>query len=114
MSTPTPSNISKYEQATHCPICDQPGELSSTNSVPGFPGTKVEGWTCVNERCRWFTTGWIIQINPDGTIPDRTAGPKQYQPLSPGQETAARDYLRAIQQEEEVASRTQPPGASNG
>jgi hypothetical protein len=100
-----PQNISKYEQATRCPKCDQPGKLASTNTVPGHLGTQVESWTCVNEACSWFTTGWIVQINPDGTIPDRTAGPKQYAPLSPGMETAARDYLRAIQQEEEVQSR---------
>lgn len=27
-------------------------------------------YKCMNEHCRWYNTGWPIQINPDGTVPD--------------------------------------------
>jgi hypothetical protein len=94
-----PTNLSTYEKATRCPKCTLPGILTKTHA--GVGGAKVESWTCDNERCKWYTTGWIIQINPDGSIPERRPGPKQFEPLSPGMETAARDYLRSIEQEEE-------------
>jgi hypothetical protein len=72
-----------YEQAQRCLKCDEHGELGSTHPVEGRPGTKVESWYCRNAACTWFNTAWLIQVNPDGTIPEYKTGPKQYPAMSP-------------------------------
>jgi hypothetical protein len=100
-------HLSKYEQATYCPKCGNKGALTSTHPHPERPGAKVEVWTCENQLCRWGGTGWTIQVNSDGTIPERKVGPLQYPALTPGQETMARDYLKRIQQEETEQSATE-------
>jgi hypothetical protein len=71
-----------YEEAKRCPKCKQPGRLKSVENPIVSPedrvrfdiqrGAKVETYVCINERCRWFETGWVVQLNPDGSIPDRT------------------------------------------
>jgi hypothetical protein len=108
-----------YEEAKRCPICGEPGVLKGVQLPPadsvaqrqyGIPrGAKVETYHCVNERCRWNGTGWAVQVNPDGSIPDRTkalAKDKDF-PALPGwlresAEQQVRD-LRAMAAEEEAA-----------
>jgi hypothetical protein len=97
-------HLSKYEQATYCPKCGNKGVLRATHQHPERPGAKVEVWACETELCTWGGTGWPIQIQPDGTIAERKAGPKQFQALTPGMETMARDYLQSIQTEEREQS----------
>lgn len=103
-------HLSLYEQATYCPKCGNKGVLRDTHPHPERPGAKVEVWACENELCIWGGTGWPVQVNPDGTIPERKAGPKQFEKLTPGQETMARDYLRRIQAEEIEQSKEQQDG----
>jgi hypothetical protein len=72
--------LPSYEEAKHCPKCGQQGKLGKTHTkLSGRPGAKLEEWFCQNERCRWYNTPWVIQLNPDGTIPtyDET-GDKMY------------------------------------
>jgi hypothetical protein len=52
---------------------------------------------CDNNRCIWNGTGWIVQVNEDGTIPKREAGGAKAFPALPGWvETAARDTIRKV------------------
>ena len=95
----------KYEEAKHCPKCGLIGVLSATNTVNN--SVRVETYKCDNILCPWYRTGWIVQINADGSIPDRKAGPKQFTPMTPRMETFARDNLRSIQLEEE-SNQSQP------
>jgi hypothetical protein len=113
-----------YEEAKRCPKCQQPGKLKSVESPSVSPedrvrfgiqrGAKVETYICTNERCRWFETGWAVQLNPDGSIPDRTkslAKDKQY-PALPGwaakpAETMINDLRRMADEEEEAQRRRQ-------
>lgn len=75
------------EDAKDCPICNIPGKLAGTSPVAG--GSKVLTFLCQNERCRWFDTGWIVQVKPDGTIPERKSGPKEFASLDVYQKAAA-------------------------
>lgn len=69
-----------YEKATRCPKCDTPGEVVNkmpAKPVPGMgvrvkPGTQIHTVYCRNEACRWFSTNWIVQVNPDGEVPPPT------------------------------------------
>jgi hypothetical protein len=68
--------MATFEEAQRCPKCTLPGEARTPILVPDKPGYKVVTCTCRNKHCRWFNTGWAIQINPDGSVPE----PRQRQP----------------------------------
>lgn len=67
------------EMARRCHVCHQPCE-----EVKKFYERKRSGmvtvyvYMCKNERCRSFEGTKLVQVNPDGTIPTRKAGPKEY------------------------------------
>ena len=75
-----------YQEATRCPECKEPGNVRVKRPAPpqaGLPrGTTVHVVYCENKRCEWFNTSWLVQVNPDGSIPvprDHTGEPKLYQ-----------------------------------
>jgi hypothetical protein len=65
------------EEASHCPSCKFPGEANPREQNLGRRG-KLITYTCRNERCDWCNTSWVVQVRPDGTIPIRQGGPKEY------------------------------------
>jgi hypothetical protein len=86
------------EEAERCPKCSIPGMAGAKNPVPpsqiGRRGVSVIVYTCKNERCNWYDTGWTVQVNEDGSIPERKAeGPKQFEAYTPGQEARARQDI---------------------
>lgn len=84
------------EEASRCPKCGIPGE--DVGSIPGNKfGVKVHTIFCRNDRCRWFDTSWIVQVNPDGSIPERKPGPAEFPALTGGQEAAARRVLEDVE-----------------
>jgi hypothetical protein len=72
--------MTTYEETKLCPKCGEPGEL--TSQTPALsralrPGTTAHIFYCRNEQCKWFDTWWIVQVNPDGTIPPPNYGQGQ-------------------------------------
>ena len=83
--------MTTLEDAKRCPRCGEPGEENGMRPAgPGaVPGTKMLTVLCRVESCRWFGTGWVIQINPDGTIPEaNTKQEKAYPKLGDSDEVA--------------------------
>jgi hypothetical protein len=76
--------MATFDEANHCPKCNEPGEVGSKRPS-AKPGVSAIVCTCRNKRCKWFNTGWVIQINPNGTVPearDRSQSdrePRQYE-----------------------------------
>jgi len=72
------------EEASRCPKCKQPGELTDTRAVPRgrgiTPGSKLLTYTCRSIFCKWLDTVCrIIQVMPDGSIaPEITKREKQF------------------------------------
>jgi len=62
---------STYEEATRCPKCKVPGQVTSKTPARGDarPGTTVHMVYCRNDQCQWFDTNWVVQVNPDGSVP---------------------------------------------
>lgn len=105
----TEGSITTYEEAKTCPKCGRVGEVRL--SVPAKPdrdikpGTKIEHVYCTTELCRWYNTPWLLQVNPDGTIPppkNHRGEPKVYQGFEGHDEMANRIVanLKAQQQAE--------------
>lgn len=69
---------STFEEAKRCPRCKKPGNDRHQSLVRGArekgldPGTAVHYIYCENPVCPWYETNWIIQVNPDGSVPPPT------------------------------------------
>lgn len=74
------------EEARRCPKCSEPGADAGAIAAPSSPGVTrgavLRKFTCMNGRCKWFGEFWMVQVNPDGTIPPPT--------------TARRNSLRSL------------------
>lgn len=88
------SSVSQ-EEAERCPICQVPGTKVGEKSIPLHLGSKWIVMECRNTRCRWgrdpTTARYGYQIRPDGTIPVRKSGPKQW-PKLPNMSQEAYDH----------------------
>jgi hypothetical protein len=70
-----------YDAAKRCPKCEQPGNVRLIDPLLDGKGTTLHHIYCENERCEWYNTPWIVQVNADGTVPpprDNTDTPKEY------------------------------------
>jgi hypothetical protein len=68
-----------YEEACKCPKCGLPGDVRSKSPARGAsrPGAVVHMVYCVNDKCVWYDTSWVIQVNSDGSIPEPTVTHKR-------------------------------------
>jgi hypothetical protein len=73
-----------FEEAKRCPKCGIPGEDVSQQKVTNRDlkmGTAVAHVImCRNDACNWYNTSWIVQVNPDQTVPvmDHSRTEKQF------------------------------------
>lgn len=57
------------DAARRCPKCEQPGVEENRRHMRG--GGMSITFGCHNERCRWYgQPGWVVDVRPDGTLPD--------------------------------------------
>jgi hypothetical protein len=63
-----------FDEARRCPTCQQPG--LAVGQRPADSSNRRAGtlhiFRCANERCAKHDRDWIIQVRPDGTIPEPT------------------------------------------
>lgn len=70
-----------FEEAKRCPGCQEPGKEQGSRRPQGTPrGTKVHVFVCENVRCPREGETWLVQTNPDGSIPQPgQRGPKAFE-----------------------------------
>jgi hypothetical protein len=69
-------------------------------------GVKVVSLACRNDRCTWFNTNWIVQVNSDGSIPDPgMRGEKQFPAMDAMREARGRRQLEQLAIEDPAAAR---------
>jgi hypothetical protein len=98
------------EKASECPICGHPGERVSDTIAPTSgglkPGTRALMVVCRNDACRWSGTPWVVQVNPDNTVPvvDHSRDDKVYPGLLPdaAQEKFIAGIQRQLEQEQTI------------
>ena len=97
-----------YEEATRCPKCEQPGEVKIKQEAPKqarLPkGTMIHTVYCFNDRCKWYNTSWLVQVNADGTVPapsDHRGEPKVYSGFE-GHDAEANAVRAALQRQVEA------------
>lgn len=95
----TEATVSMLEEASACPICKHPGRVvsSSHKRVPSGKLATIDVYNCENERCRWFGTGWVVQLNDDGSIPKRNpnkkGGDREFDEMSPAFKASAQSQI---------------------
>jgi hypothetical protein len=88
-----------FEEARRCPFCQQPSKLVDAKKLP--QGGKLHTFQCDNERCTDNSGRRVVQTNPDGSLAQRTAGPKTFEALNHFSESAqrARQELQLLELE---------------
>jgi hypothetical protein len=108
-----------FEEASKCPKCGEYGEESSKKPTRDGRGRPIEVITllCRNASCKWFGTGWFIQVNEDGSIPEAYSGvrnsDKHYPKLS--QESASKiedNILRQLELETKPGTEVRNPNGN--
>jgi hypothetical protein len=73
------------EEARRCPKCEQPGESAGVRPATGIDvtrGAQLHTFVCMNKQCRWYgQVCRIVQVNPDGSIPEPGKRDKHYPPI---------------------------------
>lgn len=99
-----PKSYATLELAKACPKCKKPGMEKSTTPVRPEPGSRIQPGTvakifsCMNEGCRWFRTTWVVQVNPDGTVPAPHRKEKQFN-VDPVLQARARQLAEATERQ---------------
>lgn len=104
-----------YEEASRCPKCSKPGNTRRKARASGRgirPGTEIHHIYCENELCPWYNTCWMVQVNPDGSVPpptNHTNQPKTYAGFE-YHDAQAKELLAALeaQRQAEIASPDDP------
>jgi hypothetical protein len=80
------------DEAAHCPRCDTIGEIAKKEVKRHFIENEwwdVYVYTCPNQVCPWWNTGWIVSSNERGIVYERPVGergmPKSFPKLSKDQ-----------------------------
>lgn len=89
---------STLEEARRCPECKEPGEIQQL--LPGPRHSKVHVYECKNLRCKTANETWIVQVNRDGSIPNRNKGPKEF-PNSKRMNDMGKSYVDYLNSEVE-------------
>lgn len=79
-----------FDERRRCPKCEH---LGSVKLVESRRDGKSYAARCENERCPWYNTEWVFDVNPDGSLPEVRPHRKQYRPLPGGD--ARTDEVRA-------------------
>ncbi len=88
--------MATLEDATRCPKCQTTGREVKKSSGP--KESKIYVFHCPNDKCRWFNTGWTVQVNANGSIPERVKGEKEFPALSVYDEAAAKKILDELKE----------------
>jgi hypothetical protein len=101
---------STYEEATRCPRCALPGDV--TGKAPAAKrGYQVHTVYCRNKDCSWFDSMWIVQVNPDGSVPQpNTAKPREADKLYPSLQAPPEEEQRILAALERQVSVEVKPG----
>lgn len=93
------SETTTWEIASRCPKCNEQG-IDTGRTKQLRDRSQVRTLRCDNERCSWYDTTWIVQVNEDNTVPIRQAHEKEFPNVSPLDYKRAQEAIRRINDSE--------------
>jgi hypothetical protein len=88
-----PSKAPTFEDAKRCPECSEPGFDKKQEPAFDGKGSMLHHIYCMNNRCSWYDTPWLVQVNADGSIPpprDHSGSTPEYRGFEGHDEAAVR------------------------
>lgn len=82
------------DEASRCPICKEPAQQTVSRS--GSRGSKLHTYVCRNQNCRWYDTGFLVQVDSNGDVYERPKGEKEFTPFSKEQASRIEAGLEAL------------------
>jgi len=80
-----------WDQASKCPRDGAfTGKVTSRKAVKGGQLVTLE---CPEDNCPYHLDGWIVQVRPDGTIPDAVVPSERERQFAPTSMSASRRRL---------------------
>lgn len=61
-----------FDEARRCPECNELGQPAGVRAMENRRQGQLHVFKCQNERCKKHDRDWIVQVRPDGTIPEPT------------------------------------------
>lgn len=74
---------STLDLARRCPECEELGKPYGVRPAPERRG-QLHIFVCANDRCKKVGRTWIVQIRPDGTVPEPTLNREKQFPQDEG------------------------------
>jgi len=84
-----------FDQARRCPVCSELGQPAGVRPMESRRQGKLHVFKCANQRCKKFDRDWIVQVRPDGTVPEPTKHREKSFPEDRGVARARIDRARA-------------------
>jgi hypothetical protein len=96
-----------WDEASRCPRHQLTGKEESRRPMKGgVQGGELITLTCPQDECEYKDVGWIVQVRPDGTIPDAaTTHDKSFDPLPGWRQERGRDTIQNLREEIELSQR---------
>jgi hypothetical protein len=96
-----------WDEASRCPRGDGfTGKVESRKALPS--GGQMVTLVCPGDNCEYHEMGWVVQIRPDNTIPDKldvNTRERSFAPTAVSHQRRAQ-VMRAL--EEQAASEMKP------
>jgi hypothetical protein len=90
---------STLDEARRCPTCNELGKSAGRRPLPKKkfepPPGELHIFRCANTRCKRFDRDWIVQVRPDGTVPEPTTNREKSFPTTGG--VSARERIERAQ-----------------
>ncbi len=83
--------MTTLEEARRCPRCEQLGTSAGSKPAPERWMGTLHLYKCENKRCARYEGVWVVQVRPDGTIPEPTLHREKSFPAMDGM--SARDRI---------------------
>lgn len=86
-----------FDEARRCPRCEELG--SDIGGRSGPHGSTIHTIKCVNDRCQWFATTYIVQVMSDGSVAKPTLDRDKSFPKIPDRTEAVQAQLERLYQQ---------------
>lgn len=83
------------DEARRCPTCGELGQAVGVRPMESMRQGKLHVFRCQNTRCMKHDRDWLVQVRPDGTIPEPSKNREKSFPEDRGVARGRIDKARA-------------------